>query len=125
VAVKVVMADLWKREQYNGVGPDYENYREGATWDMGGRVEKYEAQAVRIVDAILALRPASTPRSAMEGADDLADRLEAEVTKDMAAFGSRTDLGDLALEAVEALRAPRSEAPELAGEAEPVAYAIY
>lgn len=50
--VERVMATLWKREQYNGVGPDYDNYRKGARWDMGGRVESYEAEAREIIAAI-------------------------------------------------------------------------
>lgn len=53
--VKAVMSVLWKREQYNGVGPDYDNYRPGCKFDMGGRVERYEQEARDILAALAAL----------------------------------------------------------------------
>lgn len=51
-ALKAVMAILWRREQYNGVGPDYDSYRQGAPHAMDGRVELYEREARDIVDAL-------------------------------------------------------------------------
>jgi hypothetical protein len=44
-----VMAILWRREQYNGVSPDYETYRES----MGGRVASYEREAEEIARAAI------------------------------------------------------------------------
>lgn len=53
------MAVLWKREQYNGVGPDYETYREGMPQSMGDLVESYEKHAREIVAAIVYALPAT------------------------------------------------------------------
>lgn len=46
----VVMQELWKREQYNGVTADYNAFRD----TMAGRIEKYEAEAERIARAAIA-----------------------------------------------------------------------
>lgn len=72
--VKAVMSILWKREQYNGVGPDYDNYRPGSKFDMGGRVERYEKEARDIIAALAALTPSALSGDAGEG-----ERLRAEV----------------------------------------------
>jgi hypothetical protein len=52
-AARAVMAILWRREQYNGVGPDYENYRES----MGNRVARYEKEAEEAARAALSATP--------------------------------------------------------------------
>ena len=50
---RAVFPLLWKREQYNGVRADPTPYRIGGQYDMGGRVEAYEQQAMDIAQAIL------------------------------------------------------------------------
>ncbi|GEM_PF-2910818 len=51
--VKEVFAILWRRECYNGVTlGDVDSYREGGSHDMGGRVERYEAEAREIADML-------------------------------------------------------------------------
>ena len=46
---------LWKREMYNGVTLDVEDYRLFGRYDMGGVVEQYEIQAKVISEKVLSL----------------------------------------------------------------------
>jgi hypothetical protein len=48
---KSIMTGLWKQEQYNGVGSDYETYRVS----MGDRVGNYEKRALEMAKDVMSV----------------------------------------------------------------------